>query len=220
MSIRERQQKMMEKGAESITRWIGSTASVLLHTVLFIVSFSLPYFKVTTFERMLLFLTTIVSLEAIYLSIFIQMSLNMNNQNIEIIQEDIEELSGDIEEISEDIEEISEDIEEISGDIEELGEDLEEIGEDIEEIQKDVVEMQEDVEEIQKDVEEIQEDVVEMQEELQEDEEVVISAEEVHVAHDDGQYSNPETTNTQLLLSIQATLRQLQKEIEQLKNPG
>ena len=36
--------------------------------------FLLPLFKVVEFEEMLLVLTTIVSLEAIYLSIFIQMS--------------------------------------------------------------------------------------------------------------------------------------------------
>src|ERR1700688_4330179 len=113
MDIKDRQKKIMEKGATNITKWVGSTTSVVLHTVLFIVSFALHYLGVGTFERMLLVLTTIVSLEAIYLSIFIQMSINMNNQNIEIIQEDIEEIGEDIEEIGEDIEEIGEDIEEI-----------------------------------------------------------------------------------------------------------
>src|SRR5580704_15256911 len=140
MDIKERQKRIMEKGATNVTKWIGSTPSVLLHTVLFIISFILPYLGLVSFERMLLFLTTIVSLEAIYLSIFIQMSINMNNQNIEIIQEDIEELGEDIEELGEDIEE--------------LGEDIEEIGEDIEEIQKDVDEIQEDVVEIQEETNE------------------------------------------------------------------
>src|ERR1700761_8430053 len=118
MDIRERQKAMMEKGAENITKWVGSTASVTLHTILFIISFTLPYLGLVSFERMLLVLTTIVSLEAIYLSIFIQMSINMNNQNIEIIQEDIEELGEDIEEIGEDIEEMQKDVEELGEDIE------------------------------------------------------------------------------------------------------
>jgi uncharacterized membrane protein len=166
MDIRERQKKMMEKGASNITRWIGSTASVSIHTLLFIVSFTLPYLGLVTFERMLLFLTTIVSLEAIYLSIFIQMSLNMNNQNIEIIQEDIQELGEDIEE---------------------LGEDIEEIGEDIEEIQKDVDEIQEDVVEIQGDTTDEQ---------------------------------DQDKKESEILLSIQATLVHLQREIEQLKISG
>lgn len=170
MGIRERQRKVLEKGAANITRWVGSSASVVVHSLLFIAAFVIPNLGLMSFERMLLVLTTIVSLEAIYLSIFIQMSINMNNQNIEIIQEDIEELGEDIEEI---------------------GEDIEEIGEDIEEIQK-------DVDEIQKDVDEIQEDVVEIQEETNEDE----------------AKGNKES---EILLSIQATLVHLQKEIEQLK---
>ena len=148
MSIRERQRIIMEKGAANATRWIGSATSVSVHTVFFIISFALPLIGIVSFERMLLVLTTVVSLEAIYLSIFIQMSLNMNNQNIEIIQEDIEELGEDIEE---------------------LGVDIEELGENIEEISEDIVEMSEDIEEIQKDVDEIQEDVVEIQEDTTED---------------------------------------------------
>lgn len=167
----------MEKSAESITKWVGSAASVTAHTIMFIVAFVLPSVGVVSFERMLLVLTTIVSLEAIYLSIFIQMSINMNNKNIEIIQDDIEELGEDIEEISEDLEELGEDIEE-------LGEDIEEIGEDLEEIQKDVDELQEDVDEIQ----------VDSKEELKKD-----------------------IKEAEILLSIQATLAHLQREIEQLK---
>ena len=140
---------MMAKGATGITNWVGSVPSVVLHTVLFIFSFLMPLLRLVSFEHMLLFLTTIVSLEAIYLSIFIQMSINMNNENIGLLQEDIEEISDEIVEIGEDIEELGEDIEEI-------GEGLEEIGEDIEEIQKDVDEIQEDVDEIQEDTNEDQ----------------------------------------------------------------
>ena len=143
MDIRERQKKIMEKGAANVTKWIGSTSSVVLHTILFVISFTLPYLGLVTFERMLLFLTTIVSLEAIYLSIFIQMSINMSNQNIEIMQEDIEEISEDIEEIGEDIDELGEDIEEISEDIEEIQKDVDEIQEDVVEIQEETTEEQE-----------------------------------------------------------------------------
>ena len=185
MGIKERQKIIMEKGASNITRWIGSTTSVTLHTILFILAFVIPYIGIVSFERMLLVLTTIVSLEAIYLSIFIQMSINMNNQNIELIQGDIEELGEDIEELGEDIEELGEDIEEIGEDIEELGEDLEEIGEDIVEIQKDVDEIQEDVDEIQGETKE-------------------------------DQYND--NKETEILLTIQATLIELQKEIEFLKH--
>ena len=201
----------MKDWAANITRWVGSTTSVLLHTMLFIVSFILPYMGLVSFERMLLFLTTIVSLEAIYLSIFIQMSINMNNQNLELIQEDIEELGEDIEEIGEGIEEIGEDIEEIGEDIEELGEDIEEIGEGIEEIGEDLEELEGDIEEIQKDVDEIQEDVVEIQEDVEE-----MQEEEEPVEEGDTD-TKKESDEVELLRTIQATLLVLQKEIEQLK---
>ncbi len=183
----------MARGAENVTKWVGSTASVLLHTLLFAVSFMLPYLDLVSFDRMLLVLTTIVSLEAIYLSIFIQISLNMNNQNIEIIQEEIEE-------ISEDIDEIGEDIEEIQKDVDEIGEDIEEIGEDIEEIQKDVDEIQEDVDEIQKDVDEMHDDD---------------DAGGIATTHSTSQ--GKPAKESDILASIQATLAHLQREIEQLK---
>ena len=119
----------MDKAAVGVTKWIGSTESLLIHTVLFIGAFLLADRGVVSFEKMLLVLTTIVSLEAIYLSIFIQMSLNLSQQNIEFIQEDLEEIQKDVEEIQEDVEEISEDVEEIQEDVEEISEDVEEIQE-------------------------------------------------------------------------------------------
>jgi uncharacterized membrane protein len=90
---------MLDKMADSVISWIGSTASLVFHTLLFITSFLLPLFKVVEFEEMLLVLTTIVSLEAIYLSIFIQMSVNKSNKHIEVIKEDVNEIQEDIEEI-------------------------------------------------------------------------------------------------------------------------
>lgn len=103
----------LEKTAEIIISWIGSTSSLLVHTVMFVVAFLLPLFGVIAFESMLLVLTTVVSLEAIYLSIFIQMSVNKTTQHIEFIQEDVNEIQEDIDEIQEDIDEIQEDIEDI-----------------------------------------------------------------------------------------------------------
>lgn len=127
---REEKIKYLEKIADKLTWWVGSIPSVIAHTVIFIVSFSLPLLGVVSFDKMLLILTTVLSLEAIYLSIFIQMAVNRSHEKIEDIQEDIEDIQEDIEEISEDIEEISEDIEEITEDIEDIQEDIEEINED------------------------------------------------------------------------------------------
>ena len=117
---------MLDKMADSVISWIGSTSSLVFHTFLFITSFLLPLFKVVDFEEMLLVLTTIVSLEAIYLSIFIQMSVNKSNKHIEVIKEDVNEIQEDIDEIQEDIDEIQEDIDEIQEDIDEIADDEDE----------------------------------------------------------------------------------------------
>lgn len=101
----------METWSEKITRAVGSPASLIVHTVLFIGAFTLPFFGVP-FDRVLLVLTTIVSLEAIYLALFIQMTVNRNTESLEDIEEDIDEIGEDIEEITEDIDEIQEDDEE------------------------------------------------------------------------------------------------------------
>ena len=126
MTLKERNKVRMERVADIATRWIGSTSSLAVHTLLFIVSFLLPVLHIIGFDKMLLTLTTIVSLEAIYLAIFIQMSVNKNSLDIENIQEDVEEIQEDIEEMQEDVEEIQEDVEEIQEDVEELQEDMDE----------------------------------------------------------------------------------------------
>jgi uncharacterized membrane protein len=113
MTAQELRKIKLEKIADKATRWIGSTTSLIVHTILFVLSFSLPFTHIISFEEMLLVLTTIVSLEAIYLSIFIQMSVNKNSQDIEIIQEDVGEIQEDIGEIQKDVDEIQEDIEDM-----------------------------------------------------------------------------------------------------------
>lgn len=105
-----------------ITKWVGSPQSLIVHTILFAGSFVLASFGIVAWERMLLVVTTIVSLEAIYLSIFIQMSLNNAASSIEAVEEDIDEIKEDVDEIQEDIDEIQEDVGEIQGDIDEIQE--------------------------------------------------------------------------------------------------
>jgi len=102
----------LNKAPDRAIKWIGSIQSLLIHTILFGSSFLLSIFEVVPFEKMLLVLTTIVSLEAIYLSIFIQMSVNRSNQFIEIIQEDVDEISDNVDEISDNIDEMQKEDEE------------------------------------------------------------------------------------------------------------
>ncbi len=111
--------KVTEKAAEKITVlegianavmwWIGSIPSLIVHTLLFLTAFLLPIFGLVEFDKMLLVLTTVLSLEAIYLAIFIQMSVNKSSEHIEVLRDDVMEIQEDIEDIQEDIEDIAED---------------------------------------------------------------------------------------------------------------
>lgn len=114
--------RQIAKFSERVTHWIGSESSIVWHTLLFIAIFALKYFGFTV-DQILLILTTAVSLEAIYLAIFIQMTVNRNTADIEDIQEDVQELGEGVDEISSEVEGLGEEIEEISEDIEELHED-------------------------------------------------------------------------------------------------
>lgn len=106
----------LENGAKIATQWIGSTESLAVHTFAFVLSFLIPFIGIITFEHMLLVLTTVLSLEAIYLAIFIQMSVNKNTADIEDIAEDVEEIQEDVDEIQKDVDEIQEDIEDFEED--------------------------------------------------------------------------------------------------------
>lgn len=90
----------LEKLALRATKWIGSPSSLIIHTVLFILFFVLYFFDYSL-EKILLTLTTIVSLEAIYLSIFIQISVNSQKVHMKKIVENLEDIQEDIEDLQE-----------------------------------------------------------------------------------------------------------------------
>jgi biopolymer transport protein ExbB/TolQ len=107
---------------ERVTTWVGSPSSFILHTLAFILAFVIGILGLASWEIVLLVLTTVVSLEAIYLSIFIQMTVNRQAAELAEVSEDVEDIQEDIEEISEDVDEIQEDIDEIQEDGEEINE--------------------------------------------------------------------------------------------------
>lgn len=126
---KKKHMQSLEQKADTATKWIGSTTSLIVHTAVFIAAFTLPFFGIPT-DRVLLVLTTAVSLEAIYLAIFIQITVNKNTKDIEEIQEGVEDIQEDIEEISEDVDEIQKDVDEIQEDVDEIQEDIEDIEEE------------------------------------------------------------------------------------------
>jgi low affinity Fe/Cu permease len=123
-------QDNLRRAVSATTRWVGSPQSVVLHTVLFIGSFAVAFIGWIDTDRMLLILTTIVSLEAIYLSLFIQMTVNYQQQSLEEVGQDIEEIQEDIDEIAEDVDGIAEDVDEIAEDVDEIQEDVSEMSEE------------------------------------------------------------------------------------------
>jgi len=147
----------LQDTAFAITRWVGSPQSIVAHTIVFFGSFAAVILHLVSFDRMLLVLTTVVSLEAIYLSIFIQMSLNVTSANLAEVEQDIDEIQEDVGEIQEDIDEMQEDVEEIQEDIDEVQEDVEELQEDVEEMNEEESSEEADYQKEQRTLEQIHE---------------------------------------------------------------
>ena len=102
----------LETLALSTTNVFGSIWSILVRTILFVGAF---VFIITgsDLNRVLLALTTFVSLEAIYLSILIKMGSNQQTKTLERVEKDMEAIVDDVEEMKKDVEEIREDVENV-----------------------------------------------------------------------------------------------------------
>jgi peptidoglycan hydrolase CwlO-like protein len=88
---------------------IGTPISLLVHTIVFLIFLALPFVGLgLQSEQVNIFFTTLLSLEAIYLAIFIQMSVNRSNQNIQDLSEDLDDIQEDIEDIQGDIDYMTE----------------------------------------------------------------------------------------------------------------
>jgi hypothetical protein len=77
------EESVAERLSEHAIKWIGSLNSLALHTVVFCLTLS--------FSVILLVVTTVVSLEAIYLAIFVQMTLNRHSKQLKTIEDDEDE---------------------------------------------------------------------------------------------------------------------------------
>jgi methyl-accepting chemotaxis protein len=189
-------QKPIEKFAIRATAWVGSTSSLIAHTILFLITFLFIFFG-APIDKVLLILTTLVSLEAIYLSIFIQMSVNRSNRRLSIVKRELDE--------------IHEDVEDIQGNVEIIGEDIDEIQKDVEEIQEDVEGIQEDVEEIEKEVDELGAEVEDLSEGIDEDE-------IADRARDEALMQKVELTLSQLMQELQELKNKPAKAVRKTKS--
>lgn len=119
----------LEKLTVAITTWVGTPQSIIVHTLFFILTFSLLLIGIGL-DKILLILTTAVSLEAIYLALFIQMTVNRNTESLEDVTEDIDEIQEDVEGLEKDVDRIQEDVQGVEEDVEDITEDIAEIQEE------------------------------------------------------------------------------------------
>lgn len=120
---KSRGKKILNWLSETIPKMMGTTESIMVHTLFFVGIFALVPLGLSV-DQVMLILTTVVSLEAIYLSLFIQMTVNKQGESLEDVEEDIDEIQKDVEDIEDNVDEMSEDIEEIQKkDLEEETED-------------------------------------------------------------------------------------------------
>lgn len=94
------------KAVEYLTKAIGSIGSIIIHTIFFVAAFILGATGVLAWDTVLLVLTTVVSLEAIYLAIFIQITVNQNTESLREVEVDVDEIQKDIDAIEQDVDEI------------------------------------------------------------------------------------------------------------------
>ena len=133
--------------SSKLVTWIGSPRSLLVHTIFFTVMVLLAFSDIG-FDKVMLVLTTIVSLEAIYLSIFIQMTVNKHGEELEEVSEDIDEIQKDVDEIQEDVDEIQKDVDEIQEDVEDIEEEKPKII--FEKIEKNLQDLMAEISELKK----------------------------------------------------------------------
>lgn len=89
----KKKQSPIEKLSYQAIKWLGTTRALTVHTIFFLVAFVLVPFL--GFDRVMLAVTTVVSLEAIYLTLFVQMSVNRGNKKLSGIEEDLDEILED-----------------------------------------------------------------------------------------------------------------------------
>src|SRR3989344_5040431 len=106
--VDRRNLNMLERISFKVINWIGTPQSLLVHTLIFLTIPAIGFFGFDE-RTILLGFTTWLSIEAIYLAIFIQMTVNRTTRSLEEVGEDIEGIQEDVEELSEDIDQIQED---------------------------------------------------------------------------------------------------------------
>ena len=80
----------LAQAAERVAVAMGTVGSLIFHTVVFLATFLCVIFGASV-NTTLLVLTTAVSLEAIYMNIFLQMTVNSHTHDIKKIHKKMDE---------------------------------------------------------------------------------------------------------------------------------
>ncbi|MCR4326686.1 MAG: hypothetical protein NUV52_03455 [Candidatus Roizmanbacteria bacterium] len=102
--MKKRKITILDSLSERVTTALGTPQSIIIHTAFFCSIFLLMFFG-WDIGQVLLLLTTLLSVEAIYLALFIQMTVNKASESLEDVEEDIDEIEKDIDTIQEDVQE-------------------------------------------------------------------------------------------------------------------
>ena len=132
-----KKESAVEKLAVRITEWLGSPVSIGIHTLIFSLAF-LVYLAGVKLEIILLVMTTFLSIEAIYLSLFIQLSVNVTKESLEDVEEDLGEIQEDVEGLEGASREMQEDVEGLEGTVRKLRKNMQGLEEDVEDISEDI----------------------------------------------------------------------------------
>ncbi len=108
--------RFIDSFSDRMTQWIGSTSSLILHTLFFALTLTSHWFFGWSFDLVLLILTTVVSLEAIYLAIFIQRAVNQQGIRLDEVEDSIDEVEEALDDVEESLIETEDDIADIARD--------------------------------------------------------------------------------------------------------
>lgn len=134
--LRKQVRAITKAPLEDIIRGIGSPTSIWIHTGIFVLAFLVGMAGWYSWELILLVVTTIVSLEAIYLALFIQMSVNRNTDSLRNVEEDIDEIEEDLEDLTEEDKEEEEREKQQSETLEQLTTQVQQLLEHVETLKK------------------------------------------------------------------------------------
>lgn len=114
----------MEKIAKKITHWIGTSSAIYTHLSFFTIMGLWYLFDVPDRDRILLILTTIVSLEAVFQGCFIQMTVNLQGRELNAVKTTMNEVQESVESVQTSVEEVQESVESVQETVEEVHEEV------------------------------------------------------------------------------------------------